>query len=334
VYIEIIDFNNDLPTPILRPDLTMRRKDLGRSFAGLLPRGPTLLIAGVLAGLAVPILAEAARPLMAAAIFVLVFGTFLQADGSAFRRALRRPLVWLLLPALAMLASPLAVGFAARGAGLQTELVVALVLSVCAPPSSGTAAVARMLGFDATVPLAVTLLSMALAPMTVPLIAAGVAGLALDPLLLAARLALLVGGAGAAALLFRRQAGAGLVRYSRIIDAAVLASLLLFAIATMAGVRAQIEARPAAALICVGLAFACNLTLQGLGALLTPGSLAERLTNGLILGNRNVGLVWSAMGAAVSPMTALFFAATQFPIYMTPRLIELLVRRDTEKSSA
>ncbi|NEU98494.1 hypothetical protein FNJ47_22375 [Bradyrhizobium sp. UFLA 03-164] len=299
-----------------------------------MPSGPTLLIIGVLAGLAVPALADAVRPLMAAAIFVLVFGTFLQIDGAAFRRALRRPLVWLLLPVLAMLVCPLAVAFAARGAGLQAELIVALVLSVCAPPSSGTAAVARMLGFDATIPLAVTLLSMALAPVTVPLIAAGFADLALDPLALATRLALLVGGAGALALLLRRQAAARLVQYSRTIDALVLASLLVFAIATMAGVRTQIETQPIAAATCVGLAFACNLGLQALGALLTPGPLAERLTTGLVLGNRNVGLVWSAMGAAVSPMTALFFAATQFPIYMTPRLIEMLVRRARKEEAS
>lgn len=303
-------------------------------FARLVPRGPTLLIIGVLAGLAFPALADGVRPLMAAAIFVLVLGTFLQVDGTAFRRALRRPLVWLLLPALAMLASPLAVGFAARGAGFRPELIVALVLSVCAPPSSGTAAVARMLGFDATIPLAVTLLSMALAPVTVPLIAAGFADLALDPLALATRLALLVGAAGALALLLRNQAAARLVQHARIIDALVLASLLLFAIATMAGVRTQIEAQPAAAFTCVGLAFACNLALQLCGALLTPGNLAARLTSGLILGNRNVGLVWSAMGAAVSPMTALFFAATQFPIYMTPRLIEMLVRRERKENAS
>ena len=221
-----------------------------------------------------------------------------------------------------------------RGAGCRAELIVALVLSVCAPPSSGTAAVARMLGFDAAIPLAVTLLSMVVAPITVPLIATGFAGLTLDPMALAARLALLVGGAGAAALLLRHQAGARLVQHSRIIDASVLAALLLFAIATMTGVRAQIEAQPAAALICVCLAFACNLALQVLGALLIPGTLAERLTTGLVLGNRNVGLVWSAMGTAVSPMTALFFAATQFPIYMTPRLIEIIVRRRRKEHSA
>ncbi|WP_244522177.1 hypothetical protein [Bradyrhizobium embrapense] len=307
---------------------------MGRSFARLMPRGPTLLVIGVLAGLAFPALADSVRPLMAAAIFVLVLGTFLQVDAAAFRRALARPLVSLLLPALAMLACPLAVGFAARGAGFRTELIVALVLSVCAPPSTGTAAVARMLGFDATIPLAVTLLSMGLAPITVPLIAAGFAGLALDPLALAARLALLVVGSGALALLLRRQAAAQLARHSRIIDAFVLAALLVFAISTMAGVRAQIAAQPATALTLAGLAFACNLALQAFGALLTPGPLAERLTTGLILSNRNVGLVWSAMGAAVSPMTALFFAATQFPIYMMPRLIELLVRRERKEKAS
>jgi len=33
----------------------------------------------------------------------------------------------------------------------------------------------------------------------------------------------------------------------------------------------------------------------------------------------------SALGAAASPRMALFFAATQLPIYLTPRLIDLLI---------
>src|SRR5260363_44014 len=110
--------------------MTTRPEDLGQSFARLMPRGPTLLIIGVLAGLAFPALAQGVRPLMTVAIFVLVLGTFLQVDGAAFRRALLRPRVWLLLPALAMVVCPLAVGFAARGAGFAPELIVALLLSV------------------------------------------------------------------------------------------------------------------------------------------------------------------------------------------------------------
>lgn len=77
--------------------------------------------------------------------------------------------------------------------------------------------------------------------------------------------------------------------------------------------------------LCLALAFACNLGLQGAEAVLLPGALAERLTVGLILGNSNVGLVWSALGAAASPRMALFFAATQLPIYLTPRLIDMII---------
>ena len=65
--------------------------------------------------------------------------------------------------------------------------------------------------------------------------------------------------------------------------------------------------------------------------MLLPGDLAQRLTIGLILGNRNVGLVWSALGAAASPRMALYFAATQLPIYILPRVIETLIGREKTK---
>ena len=298
-----------------------------------IPRGPTLLIVGVLAGLAFPALAEAARPAMAASIFVIVLGTLLRVNAADFMRTLRQPRFSVLLPAVVMLVCPVLVGQAAGLAGIGPELALAMVLAVCAPPSGGTAAVARMLGLDATIPLAVTLLSMALAPLSVPLLAAWFAGIAFDPVELALRLFVLTAGAGGVALLLRQRAPAALERHAGLVDGLVLVALLIFATSTMAGVRAQIEAEPMAALVCIALAFACNLALQGLGVVLLPGTLSERLGIGLILGNRNVGLVWSALGASASPTMALFFAATQFPIYMTPRLIAFLIRWATPEKA-
>jgi bile acid:Na+ symporter, BASS family len=291
------------------------------------PSGPTWLIFGVFAGLAFPAIAEAVRPMMGVTIFVFVLGTFLRADGPSFAQALRRPFVAITLPAISMLACPILVALATNLAGLRQDLALAMVLATSAPPSSGTAAVARMLGLDATVPLTVTLLSMAMAPLTVPLFALWLGNLSLDPLVLAVRLFLLIAGAAALALALRLTAPARLLRHERSIDVLVLVALIVFVIGTMAGVRDQVVAKPAAAVLCVALAFTCNLVLQGFGILALPGTLAERLTFGLVLGNRNVGLVWAALGATVSPTTALFFAATQFPIYMTPRLIEVLARR-------
>lgn len=303
------------------------------SLLRFVPRGPTLLIVGVLAGLAFPALAEAVRPAMAASIFVIVLGTLLRVNAADFIRTMQQPRFSALLPVVVMLVCPVLVGIAARVIGIGPELALAMVLAVCAPPSGGTAAVARMLGLDATIPLAVTLLSMALAPLSVPVLASWFAGIAFDPFELALRLFVLTAGAAGVALVLRQRAAGLLKRHADGIDGLVLAALLIFAISTMAGVRAQIEAEPMAALVCVTLAFACNLALQGLGAALLPGTLAERLGIGLILGNRNVGLVWSALGASTSPTMALFFAATQFPIYMTPRLIAFLIRWATPEKA-
>lgn len=299
-------------------------------LARAMPRGPTLLAVGVLLGLAFPLLAAAAHPIMPATIFVIVLGTLLRVDTGAVIAALRRPTLSIVLPAVVMLICPVLAGAAAHLAGLDAELSLALALAVSAPPSSGTAAVARMLGLDGAVPLVVTFLSMAFAPLTVPLLAGWLGGLEVSPFELALRLAVLIGGAEGVALILRRRAAPLLAAHGKIVDSVIVAALLVFALATMSGIRAQASADPGDALICLALAFGCNIALQMGGALLLPGSLRERLTVGLILGNRNVGLVWSALGAAASPRMALYFAATQLPIYTLPRLIEALFIRPSK----
>lgn len=142
---------------------------------------------------------------------------------------------------------------------------------------------------------------------------------------------LLIGSAEGIAFLVRRHVAQVLAAHGGLVDGIIVAALLVFAVATMAGIRAQIAADLPAAALCLAVAFACNIILQAAGAMLLRGDLAQRLTVGLILGNRNVGLVWSALGAAASPRTALYFAATQLPIYILPRLIEALIARDDNK---
>lgn len=293
----------------------------------ILPQGPTLLALGVFLGLALPDLAAAARPLMPAAIFLIVLGPLLRIDRVAVGRALRRPALSLVLPLLAMVASPFLAAALAAFAGLGPDLTLALVLAAAAPPSSGTAAVAGMLGLDAAAPLVATLVAMALAPFTVPVAAAWCGGLSIAPLTLAWKLGLLVGGAAALAVLARRHAAGALAVHGRLVDGIVVAALIVFALATMAGMRTAIAADPGLALRSLALAFATNAGLQVAGALALPGSLRERLAAGLVLGNRNVGLVWSALGTAAGPQLALYFAACQLPIYILPRFLQILSAR-------
>lgn len=287
--------------------------------------GTSVLACGILLGLVFPGLAAAARPFMSVTVFIFVLGTLLRVDMPSFMSRVRHPVVSLGMPVVVMLIVPAAMAGIVHVLGLSPDLSLALILGVAAPPSSGNAAVSRMMGLDGAIPLVGTLVSMVLTPLTVPLMASVFGGTTIDPAVLATRLAILVGSAEGVALLVRKKATPLLASHGHDIDGVIVIALLVFALATMAGIRARIAAHPDIAAECIVTAFFCNVLLQGTGFLLFPGTFSERVTAGITLGNRNVGLVWAALGAAAAPTTALYFACTQFPIYTLPRLLHMIV---------
>ncbi|ASL48311.1 hypothetical protein bAD24_III13000 [Burkholderia sp. AD24] len=305
-------------------------------IGSLTRHGPSVLAGGVALGLLVPSLAQAARPLMPLTVFIFVLGTLLRVDPATVVKVARRPAVSVVLPLLAMIVVPLLVGYAGFALALPAAWTLALVLAYSAPPSSGTSAVARMLGLDAPVALVATLAAMVLAPLTAPLLAGwfshvthgapvaigsiGAGGLAL-------RLALLIGSAEGVAIVVRKVAGQRLARHANTIDVTVVIALLTFALGTMAGMQRLLLDEPRAALLAIALAFAANLAVQTLAFLSWPGSVRERFNTALLMGNRNVGLLWAALGLAATPSMILFFSCAQLPIYTLPRLIEYLLPR-------
>lgn len=307
---------------------------MNRMLAAITGHGPDLLAFVTLLGLAWPRLADTVAPAMPAAIFLLILGSLLRVEADQFRQVFARPVSGLVLPLLIILPSPLLAGLLGRLAGFSPELALALVLATAAPPSIGNVALARMLKLDDALALVATMAAMALTPLTVPLAGLLLGGLTLDPLALAFRLVALVGGAVCLALPLRRYTGTAIERQGPLLDMLLLAALLVFALSAMAGLQARLVAKPLVVLGLVVLAFGVNLTLQALGALLMPGSLAKRGSGALLMGNRNVGLVWSALGSAISPTTALYFAAAQLPIYTLPRLLQFVLIRWRDAAQA
>jgi BASS family bile acid:Na+ symporter len=55
--------------------------------------------------------------------------------------------------------------------------------------------------------------------------------------------------------------------------------------------------------------------------------MGQALALGLAAGNRNMGLMLAAAGAAVPDLTWLYFAVAQFPIYLMPAMLKPLARR-------
>jgi bile acid:Na+ symporter, BASS family len=296
---------------------------LARQVRAFLANGPLVLTSGVVIGLAVPPLAEACRPLLSACVFIFVAGTFLRLDGRAVLAALRNPLYGIGLPVTAIVVVPLLVGGAASLAGWTTPLASALVLSLVAPPSSANAAIARMLRADDSIAFVVTTVATLALPVVAPLVLSvvGGGGSVLQPIDLALRLALLLGGAGALALVLRTASPGFVAARGAAIDGVVVGALFVFALATMSGVPKLIADDPRAVGLVIALAYGANVGLMILFTLLTPGSMAKRLGVGISMGNRNVGLIWAVLGTAIDPLVALYFAAAQFPIFTTPLLI-------------
>jgi bile acid:Na+ symporter, BASS family len=288
----------------------------------------------IFAGLALPQLAAAARPLLAVTIFIFVMLTFARADADAVRALLARPRP-LILACLWLMAAPvILIGGVLLGAGrasLDPGLVLGLAVMAAAPPIMSAPAVAMLLGLEPTLLLSAVLLTTAVAPLLSPVVVELVAGAAvpLDTGVLIQRLLLLIGGAIIGAVVLRRWLGVMRIQaHKTTFDGIGVIMYFIFAIAAMDGVLDAALARPA--LVAQFLAFAFAMSGAGfLTAWLVLRGLkpADRFVLGYATCQRNMGLLIAALGAAAPKTTFLFFALAQFPIYLMPQIVKPLAKR-------
>ena len=103
------------------------------------------------------------------------------------------------------------------------------------------------------------------------------------------------------------------------IDSALVAAMVVFAIAVMDGVAATFAADPRHVMLVAAIAFTANIGFQVFGwAVFRRAGRRTALTAGFSCGNRNMGILLPALPAAIWPDTLLFIAVFQFPIYMLP----------------
>lgn len=291
-------------------------------------KGPLVLLLGVGVGVLAPPLAEAARPLMGVAVFCFTLGAFLKVDAADFRAETARPGLLAALLLWSALGVPLLAVAAVRVSGRSDELTEGLLLATIGPPVGSAAAVAVMLGLSAPLALFASVAATLAAPLTLPALAAWGGGpmLSVDPWRMMANAAAIVLGAALASILLRRFAG-GFVRANpQVMTGVAVAGLLLVALASMRGMQPLLLEEPGRVLGVLAVAFAINIALQGLGALLFAGAgPMAALTAGLVCGNRNVTLAWAAAGTGLATDTELGLAMCVFPIFMLPALFRWLI---------
>ena len=298
-------------------------------FAGT--HATRLLAAGVLIGLAIPPLATALRPLLLPSIVISLVLALVRLDWRAFGADARRPLLvaWMLAWFLGV--TPVILWLVLQGLPLPAPIVAGLVLMAAAPPIMSGAAISLLVGLDAALAVVAIVATTALVPLTLPPLAAALLGVALelDVGTFMLRLASIVGGAFAIAWLARRLVPeAAIARNARALDGVAVIWMVVFAIGIMDGVTALALAHPGYVIGATIAAFAANVALQAVGALVWLRQGMQRaLTVGLLTGNRNMGLVLVALGGDASLELVAFFAVAQIPMYVLPGLLLPVYRR-------
>jgi BASS family bile acid:Na+ symporter len=302
-------------------------------------QGTRAVAALVVIGIALPSIGAILKPYVTEAVFVLLCIAFLRVDIAAVKTYLHRPAVVLAATAWTSAAIPLLFGLGCRTFGLPQkapELFLGLMLQAVASPMMAAPALAALMGFDATLVLVTLVTSTALVPITAPLFALVFVGstLAISPLILAAKLFAILAGAALVGFGLRLFFGlAAIERHKDRIDGFNVIVLFVFVAAVMESVGVRVLTTPMITMALAALAFVVFFAVLFLTVLMFLSAGRERaLALGFMVSQRNMGLMLAATGGALPDLTWLYFALSQFPIYLSPHLLEPLARRILAKA--
>ncbi|SFE74956.1 hypothetical protein [Roseivivax sediminis] len=301
-----------------------------RPLAACARHGRWLLVAGLLAGIAVPGLADAMAPWIVPMLGAMLCLAVLREGPSALRPRGPEARTALVAALALQLALPLCLGGALWAAGLLAHpLAAALVLASAAAPITGLPGLAAMSGADVSVALRQVTLGTALLPLTalpafalVPAFAdlGAVSGGAL-------RLLALIALAALTALLLRRIFPTLARPEARpAYDGAMALAMALVVVGLMSAIAPAAREAPGA--LAIAFVLACTLyAAQITGAWRVAKHAVPRhaaLSLAIAAGNRNLALFLAALPPETAAPLMVFVGCYQVPMYLTPVLLPRL----------
>ncbi|MGZ2256007.1 hypothetical protein [Roseobacter sp. A03A-229] len=292
----------------------------------------TLLILGLLAGIALPGVAAAMAPWLPEMVAVLLVITAFRIGHRAAFGALS-DLRWSLPAVLVLqLVVPLAVAGVARLSGLGgTPVVLALVLASAAPTIAGGASLAIILRQDPGRMMQFLVLGTALFPLTLlpVLVAVPVVVDVYFLLGVGLRALLIILGAAALGFLLRHWLlPVASPAQTKAMDGASVFFFAVIVVGLMAALGPVLRSDPLAALLWAMAAFGLSFGLQGLALLVLRGTTLAHVSGPLALaaGNRNIALFLVTLPPEIMAPVMIFVACWQLPMYLTPILLSPLYR--------
>ena len=293
--------------------------------------GRWFLVAGLVAGIALPALAEAMRPLIAPMVVFLLFLAVLRLGPAGVRAGLtglRGAGLAVLGLQLALPLAAVAV-FAAFG-WLGDPLALGLVLMLAAAPITGSPNLAILAGADPAPALRQLVLGTALLPLTALPVFWFIPAFGSPAAVIWAVVQLLglIALAGGLALALR--AGgvvAGRVQAQGAMDGLAAITLGVVVIALMSAVGPALM-EGGAVWVTLAVVMAANLVLQiGVSVLAARGAPQAAPAMGITAGNRNVALFLGVLPEPTVDLLLLFIGCYQVPMYLTPMLLGGWYRR-------
>ncbi|WP_425416792.1 hypothetical protein [Oricola indica] len=289
--------------------------------------GRMLLVAGLVAGIALPGVAIAFKPWLQEMVAALLFIAALRIGPRQALGAIRNLPVVVGIAAVYQLALPLtAIAVLTMAGWTGAPLATALVLMLAASSISGSPNLTILTGHDPAPALRLLIIGTAILPFTVlPVFwLLPELGTAAEVIGAASRLFAAIAIATAAAFLVR-----GVLlrdpapRVVEALDGLSAIAMAVVVVGLMSAVGPAVTGTPLAFLGWLAIAFAANFGLQALAALvLTRTSLRDRAVPfAIIAGNRNIALFLVALPAHVTDPVLLFIGCYQIPMYLTPLLM-------------
>lgn len=291
---------------------------------------PQAMAAGVFVGLALPDLAHTLRPLLAFAVWGLLFLAMLRVEWEALVERMRRPMLVVGLLIWMLIVSPVLMALILMGVEIRPGLEAAMILAAASSPLFSTPTLGVMFGLDAALLLIVLVAATLLVPFTLPLAALTLLGfdMGADPVAMMGRMTALVLSAAVMAAITRKVlTGVRAATAAPLMDGLSVILLIGFAVGIMAGVTDRLISDPADIAYVAALSFAVYIGMMVLGFAVflfaVPGvGRRGALSAGFISGTRNLAIILAVLPASVDSDLPLFFAVGQFPIYIMPIILK------------
>ncbi|APX23813.1 MAG: hypothetical protein CML50_13620 [Rhodobacteraceae bacterium] len=291
-----------------------------------------LLVAGLVAGVALPGAASVVRPWLPELVALMLFLAALRIGPRRALGALHElretaavTLVWQLVLPLTALTIVATLG------GLGTPAALAAILMLAAPPLAGSPNLTMLVGADPAPALRLLVLGTAALPLTVVPVLWGLPALGDAPAVTAAVLRLLTTIVLAAGLAFALRLTVLKQPSERAlsqIDGLSALTMTVMVLGLMAAVGPAMTERPVALLGWLALACLANLGPQMVVARLLRGRMPNARVPALAItaGNRNIALFLVALPPQTTEALLLFIGCYQVPMYLTPLLMTRFYR--------